>query len=74
MQKSCKKQSNLARSINELYNNDLTEGDAQSACRYLVDFFKILDTVNTRQSRIKASKGHNQHEDLRRSNWFNKTK
>ena len=53
----CEKQSNLARSLNELYDNQLPEGESQSASRYLVDFFKILDTVNTRQNLIKASKG-----------------
>lgn len=45
MSTSCKKQSNLARSLNALYDNQLTEGESQSASRYLVDFFKILDTM-----------------------------
>ena len=67
MSTSCKNQSSLASSLNELYNNQLTEGEAQSASRYLVDFFKILDTVNMRQNRIKASKGRKQNEDHRSS-------
>jgi hypothetical protein len=62
---SCKNQSNLARSLNALYDNQLTEGEAQSASRYLVDLFKILDTVNTRQNRIKATKGRKRNEDHR---------
>ena len=68
MSMPCEKQSNLARSLNELYDKQLPEGESQSASRYLVDFFKILDTVNARQNRIKASKGRNQNEDLRSPN------
>ena len=68
MNTSCKNKSNLARSLNVLYDNKLTEGEAQSASRYLVDFFKILDTVNTRKNRIKASKGRKKNEDHRSSN------
>jgi hypothetical protein len=68
MSTSCKTQSNLARSLNELYDNQLTEGEAQSASRYLVDFFKILDTVNDRKKRIQASNGCKTNEHLRSSN------
>jgi len=65
MSTSCKNQSSLASSLNALYNNQLTEGEAQSASRYLVDLFKIFNTVNIRQNRIKASKGRKQNEDHR---------
>ncbi len=68
MSTSYKTQSNLARSLNELYDNQLTEGEAQSASRHLVEFFKILDTLNTRQNRIKTSKGRKQNENQRSSN------
>ena len=68
MSTSCEKQSNLARSLNELYDKQLPEGEAQSASRYLVDFFKILDTVNTRQNLIKASKGRKTNDNYRSSN------
>ena len=68
MSTSCKNKSNLASSLNELYDKQLTKGEAQSASRYLVDFFKILNTVNTRQNRIKASKGRKKNEDHRSTN------
>jgi hypothetical protein len=68
MSTSCEKQSNLARSLNELYDNQLPEGESQSASRYLVDFFKILDTVNTRQNLIKASKGRKANDHHRSPN------
>jgi len=68
MTASCKKQTHLARSLNELYDNKLTEGEAQSASRYLVDFFKILDTVNTRKNRISKSKGRKTNENNRNTN------
>ena len=68
MSTSCKNQSNLARSLNVLYDDQLTEGEAQSASRYLVDFFKILDTVSARHKRIQASKGCKNNDSHRSSN------
>lgn len=57
MDTSCETKSNLARSLNELYHNQLTEGEAETASRYLVDFFKILSNVNERQAASKIIKG-----------------
>jgi hypothetical protein len=54
-------ETNLTSSINGLYNNELQPGEAQTAERYLLDFFQILNSVSTKLecSMKTAKKGCN---------------
>ena len=58
-------QTNLTSSINGLYSNELQLGEAQTAERYLLDFFQILNSVSTKLecSKKATKKGCNNNEN-----------
>lgn len=61
---------NLIDSIRKLYGDEMSISEAETAKRYLVDFFKILETVDSRlkQREKFTSRGYKGNENYRNTN------
>ena len=70
MKAAQERNSNLNRSLNELYDGKLTPEEGESAKRYLLDFFTILNQVHTRSENANKhiTKGCKANDNLRSSN------